>query len=124
VVRACFAPRLARRMSIRKLRDNTPRLVRQASTDPLARKELKRRLARRVALYLSELLPAKSISLRRTSELVDLCLSHFDKIFAIYLKNGGSTQADEEYFYQYYFWWTRQIVMQAVQDNPARFLEN
>ena len=89
-------------------------LVRQASSDPVAREKLRRSLRDPVTVYVLELMKSRGIADARESELLALAMNMFDLVFNVYLKNGGLLHTEEGHFYDYYNWWVRQAIVKAT----------
>jgi hypothetical protein len=86
-------------------------LVRQAAISENARELLREKLMPHVTRATKEFMQARGILGDREDELVKVGMDPFDRVFNIYLKNGGDRDKEEGHFYAYYIWWMRQAVV-------------
>ena len=59
-----------------------------------------------------------NIPARREHELVAVGMDCFDRVLAIYEKNGRDQARNREHFYDYYIWWMRQAIVEHLTAHP------
>ena len=93
-------------------------LVREAAVSEVARKQLREELLPYVTSATKEFMQSWGIPERRESELVEVGMEPFDRVFNIYLKNASDHTDEEGHFYAYYIWWMRQAIVAFLEMNP------
>ena len=91
------------------------RLVSDATVSLRARALLKRKLRPYIVEATRDFIKSRGIPLTRESELVEVGIEPFERVFNIYMMNSHNLLRIEGHFYMYYIWWMRQAIVSYLE---------
>ncbi|MDB5244300.1 MAG: hypothetical protein JWN18_170 [Parcubacteria group bacterium] len=96
-------------------------LVREASVRLSAREQLREAVLAHVIQAAKAFMQSRGISEARESELIEVGMEPFDRVFNIYLKNAHAQNEEEGHFFSYYTWWMRKAIAEYLfEDQHSR----